>query len=153
MARLLKYFIVGFLAGFALFFVAFAFFNPLGEAAAMAAVAGFVYGLFCIGFMTRLMATATLVINPSNKDPQKGLAWYAEEIRQQMADMRFKKVGGSTSFEVYHPRGFSKVWERKVELSVDPYEVKVMGSRVIIRILSDLVEIKPQLKKGEATRP
>lgn len=143
MARLLKYFAIGFLTGFLLFFAVFAVNRPLDEAWMMAGVAGFVYGLFCVGFMTRLMKTKVLIINPSNKDPRKGLDWYAGEIRQQMADMRFKKVGNSSTFEVYHPTGLSKVWERRVELSVDPYEIKVKASRFIIRVLSDIAEVKP----------
>lgn len=104
--------------------------------------------------MRRLMKTRVLKVTPANKDPEKGLVWYSDEIRQQLYDMRFIKVGKSSTFEVFHPVGLNKVWERKVELSIDPYEVKVTGSRFVIRVLSDLVEIKPvEENKGEPTPP
>lgn len=143
MGRLLKYFFVGFLAGFALFFAAFAFFYGVKQGAVMASVAGFVYALFCVGFMARLMKTQVLEVNTSNRDPEKGMDWYADEIRQQVKQMRFKQVGKGKEIEVFHPTGLYRVWERKVELSAGPYEVKVKASRFMIRVLSDLVEIKP----------
>lgn len=160
MFRLLKYLIIGFLAGFLLFFCGFILFYDLGQAILMAAIAGCIYGLFCVGFMTRLMKTAQLEVNSSNRDPQKGLSWYADEIRQQIRDLRFKRVGSGSkvdpALEVYHPTGLYRVWERRIELRVDAYEVKVRASRFVIRVMSDLVEIEPVKsldKKGGKTRP
>ena len=144
MGRLLKYFFVGFLAGFALFFAAFAFFYGFKQGAVMASVAGFVYALFCVGFMARLMKTQILEVNTSNRDPEKGMDWYANEIRHQVKQMRFKQIGKGREIEVFHPTGLYRVWERKVELSAGPYEVRVKASRFMIRVLSDLVEIKPE---------
>lgn len=143
MLRFLKYLIVGFLVGFTLFFVAFLFNHPVGEASAMAMVGGFIYALFSAGFMTRMMKTAVLEVTPANKDPQKGIQWYEDEIKQQIRDMRFKKVGKQSGFEVYHPQGFRKLWEGRIELTSDAYHVRVVASRMMIRILSDIVEIKP----------
>lgn len=147
MFRALKYLILGFFSGFTLFFCVFVISHPPGQALVMAAVVGLIYSLFCLGFMARLMKTDILRVTPANKDPQKGMAWYAEEIRQQIYDLRFKKVGESTSFEVYHPTGLRRVYEGRVELSVGVYEVRVKASRMVIRILSDLVEIAAETKK------
>ncbi len=144
MLRALKYLGLGFISGFILFFCVFIIGHSFGEALILAAVVGLIYSLFCLGFMARLMKTAILRITPANKDPQKGMAWYAEEIRQQLYDLRFKKVGPSTSLEVYHSTGLRKVWEGRVELHVGVYEVRVKASRFVIRVLSDLTEIKPE---------
>jgi len=144
MLRGLKYLLVGFASGFTLFFIGFIFFYPIDEAIVMASVAGSVYALFCLGFMSRLMRTQVFEVNSENRDPQKSMQWYADTIREQIVEMRFKKVGSSTKLEVYHPNGLYKIVERRVELRADTYSVEVRASRFMIRVLSDLVEVKPK---------
>ncbi|MBC75388.1 MAG: hypothetical protein CME64_05165 [Halobacteriovoraceae bacterium] len=142
MFRALKYFIIGTAIGFAIFFAGFVIFFPINEAIVMGGVAGVAYGLFCLGFMSRFLKTSTLVVNSENRDPQKSMQWYADTIRSQILEMRFKRVGHSSDLEVYHPTGLYKILERRIELRPDAYSVEVKASKFMIRVLSDLVEIK-----------
>ena len=142
MYRALKYFIIGTLIGFVIFFAGLSIFYSFREAKVMACVSGIIYGVFCLGFMSRFLKTSVFEVNSENRDPQKSMQWYADTIRSQIIEMRFKRIGKSNELEVFHPTGLYKIVERRIELRADPYSVNVKASKFMVRVLSDLVEIK-----------
>ena len=140
--RLLKYFFLGFISGFVLFLPVMWIKYPLEKAAIAAAIVGFIYSLFVIGFMVRHLSQVEFEINAQNKDPEKGLKWYEDRILQQISDMRYREYLQTGELRKFRPTGLYQVLESKIELRVSAYDITVKSSKMMRRILSDLVEIK-----------
>lgn len=105
------------------------------------------YGLFCIGFMVRTLKTVEFEINMQNKDPLKGFYWYQKELEQQMHYMLFERkltVDGM----IFYPRRLYRVFESPVEFKFDTYGINIKASRMIMRILLDVVEVNTKNKKS-----
>lgn len=139
--RLIKYFVLGYIVGLILLFPGFLFIYSFKQAVIAALVGGGVYSLFVVGFMTRLLKSVSIEINAKNKDKDKGLQWYSDKIFEQIRDMRFRKyleVDGLTKFK---PVGIYQVLERSIEVRVTPYDINVKCSKMMKRIISDLIEI------------
>lgn len=144
MSKLLKYFVVGWLTGFVIAFFAFILLFPFKLVVISSLIFGFIYGLFCMGFMQRKLKVVSFEINPENKDSNKGLAWYEEKIKEQIQDMRFRYSKTENGIEIYKPTGLYKVLESPVELEVTPYLINVKCTRMMRRVILDLVELHVQ---------
>ena len=139
--RLLKYFFLGFISGLVLFFPVMFFMYPFLKALLASSIIGFVYSLFVVGFMVRQLKEVVFEINAQNKDPEKGLRWYEEQILEQILDMRYREYLNVDGLRKFRPTGLYLVLESKIELRVTPYAISVKSSRMMCRILGDLVEI------------
>lgn len=98
-----------------------------------------IFGFFCSGFMQRTLKTEELFINASNKDPQKGLRWYEEQIRDTLYSFRFTYTGTIGNVEHFKASGLYQVFESNIELEVSPFEIRLRASRLQIRIIKDLL--------------
>src|SRR5690606_30590900 len=96
-------------------------------------------GFFSSGFMQRTLKSETLTINASNKDPQKSLRWYEDEIRTILFSFRYEKLTNEKGIEEYRPFGLYRVFEPHIILEINPYEINLTASRVVCRIISDLL--------------
>lgn len=139
--RLLKYIFLGFISGFFLFVPIMWILYPIHKALIAAAVVGFVYCLFVVGFMVRHLAIVEFEINAQNKDPEKGLRWYEEKILEQIHDMRYREYLSTGELRKFRPTGLYQVLESKIELRVSAYDISMKSSKMMRRILGDLVEI------------
>ena len=140
--RLLKYFFLGFISGMILFIPIFLVFYPIYKAFIGSLVVGLIYSFFVVGFMARNLKEVEFEINAQNKDPEKGLKWYEEEILQQISDMRYREYLNVKGLRKFRPTGLYQVLESKIEFRTDPYAINVKCSKMMRRIFSDLVEIK-----------
>lgn len=139
--RLLKYFILGYLMGFILLYPVFLFLYVWNKALIAALVGGGVYSLFVVGFMSRMLKSVSLEINASNKDREKGLSWYYDLIIEQIRDMRFRQYLDVDGLKKFKPVGIYQVLENPIEVRVTPYDINVKCSKMMKRIISDLIEI------------
>lgn len=140
--RLLKYFFLGFISGLILFFPIMFFFYPLYKALLGSSVVGLIYSFFVVGFMSRNLKEVKFEINTQNKDPEKGLRWYEEQIIEQIKDMRYREYLTLKGIRKFRPTGLYQVLESKIELHTSPYAINIKCSKMMRRIISDLVEIK-----------
>lgn len=141
--RIIKYFSLGFSASSVLSFSVTIFFLPFKLSLIISWLVGLIYGLFCIGFMVRTLKVIEFEINVQNKDPQKGFHWYKEQIERQLNYMLYEK---EDFFEgvIYHPRRLYRIFESPVKLTYNPYYITISSSRMMMRILLELVEIKEE---------
>jgi hypothetical protein len=89
-----------------------------------------------------MLKTVSLEINASNKDRDKGLQWYSDQIFGQIHDMRFKKYLEIDGLIKYKPVGIYQVLESPIEVRITPYDINIKCSKMMKRILSDLIEIE-----------
>ncbi len=113
----------------------------------MGALAGVLYGLFAIGFTERALRRVSFEINPSNKDPQKGLSWYRERLELQMHHMLYRCEKSSDGV-VFHPLRLYRIFETPVHFTYDPYSINITASRMTMRILLDNVGIEATTPKS-----
>lgn len=139
--RLLKYFFLGFTSGFILFLPIMWVMYPFQKALIAAAVVGFIYSLFVIGFMVRQLTLVEFEINAQNKDPEKGLKWYEDRILGQIHDMRYREYLKVNEIRKFRPTGLYQVLESKIEVHVSAYDITIRCSKMMKRIISDLIEI------------
>jgi hypothetical protein len=92
--------------------------------------------------MVRKLKVEEMEINTSNKDPQKGLDWYEDKIRERLKDLRFEFKEEKDGVEIFKPRGLYKVYESDVEIERTPYHIRLKGSRLFLRWVQDLTEIR-----------
>lgn len=92
--------------------------------------------------MSRNLKEVKFEINTQNKDPEKGLRWYEEQIIEQIKDMRYREYLTLKGIRKFRPTGLYQVLESKIELHTSPYAINIKCSKMMRRIISDLVEIK-----------
>lgn len=139
--RLIRYFLLGSALGIVVTLVGTVFFFPFKLALIMSLIFGFIYGLFSMGFMVRTLKVIEFEINMQNKDPQKGFHWYKEELTMQMKHMHFKHEDRG-SIQTYLPCRLYKIYESPVVFTYDAYSIHIRASRMMMRILLDVVEMK-----------
>lgn len=140
--RALKYLFISLIIGFLILFPGFIYLYELKKALLASAIGAFLYSIFSFGFMFRSLKMVTLEINARNKDPQLGLAWYEQEILGQIRSMRFRQYLKTESVIKFRPFGIYQVLESPVEVRVSAYDITIKCSKMMKRIISDLVEIK-----------
>ena len=120
------------------------FFVPIKLAIIISLFFSVIGCLFAIGFVQREMKQDTLIITSGKKKKEVPMSWYENQIREQLRFMRFEFHEKRNETEYYLPTGLYNVFETQVQLEVSPYIVKVIGSRLFIRIISDIAEIKSE---------
>ena len=102
-------------------------------------------GLFYLGFKVRTsIERLSFEINSANKDPQKGLQWYQDQITRQVESMRYNLIEDRPGRKHYVPWGIYSIMEGPVLIKFDAYSIEINASRMMMRILLDLVEISPK---------
>jgi hypothetical protein len=118
------------------------FFYELKLAALIAGIVAFISGLFSVGFMKRVLVRAKLEVNVTNKDPQKGLEWYAESIRDQISALNFYEAKSELNITYFRPRGLFKIFEPEIELEITTYCIQITASRLMVRLIKVDIEIE-----------
>lgn len=142
MSRLALYYFGGFCIVWPFVFLGAVIVYPFKLAFIIASIFAAIAGLMSSGFMVRKLKVEEFEINTTNKDPEKGLDWYEDIIREQLRDMRFvyKTTIGST--EIFKPRGLYRIYESDIELERQAYWIRLKGSRLFVRLIKDLMESK-----------
>ena len=103
---------------------------------------GFILSLSVMGFTRRELKSQHFEVTMQNKAIDRGMKWYEDRIREQIFDHGFnfshKEKDG---VEVFAPRTLYQVYEPKIRLKVETYSIEVEASRLMIRIISDYLEI------------
>ncbi len=102
---------------------------------------GFIFGLFCLGFMQRVLKSESIEVNAGNKHKDRPLSWYEERIREQIHDLPFRYDETVDGVEVYIPRALYKVYEPNIYLEITPYDIKFTGSRLMVRLVRAYIEL------------
>lgn len=143
MSRFLVYFFSGLAISWPFVFLGAAIALDIKLAAIVATIVGFIIGLMSSGFMVRKLKVEEVEINTNNKDPDKGLDWYEERIREQLKDMRFVPKIKKGDTEIFKPRGLYRIFESDIELERQVYWIRLRASRLFLRIIEDLIEVAP----------
>jgi hypothetical protein len=138
--RLLLYFGGGFLFLFVLIFLVLISFYPVKLTLVIASIFGFMYGLFTMGFMTRSLKREHLEIVPSKLGQNQGLEFYKSLILDHMSDLRYILTEESPNRVVFSPRTLYRIFETNVIIEWDQYQINVTASRLMIRMLRDLIK-------------
>lgn len=138
--RVIRYFLIGFFLASVFCFFALVWFLPLKLSFIISGILGFIYGLFCIGFMVRTLRVVEFEITTQNKNPERGFLWYREELEDQLLHMPYSKeiVGDKL---IYKPRRLYQIYESPVEITFEPYFINIKASRMMMRILLDVIEL------------
>jgi hypothetical protein len=137
--RLIKYFLVGFAIGFVLIFLPVFMFYEARLAMLVGTIFGSLYGLFVAGFMIRTLRFEELEIIPAKLGENKSLDWYYNTVIGHLEDMRYSRQNDEINI-IYKPRTLYRVFEPDVIIQKDAYSLKITASRMMIRMLSDLIE-------------
>ncbi len=142
MHRLIKHFAitfsVGLLGGFLIGITIYDFKFGL----ILGTIVGIIFGLFGVGFTERVLASKSFEITADNKNPKIGLKVYEAMVREQISNMGFQFHCKKDAIEIFTPRALYKIFEPNVELEVNPYYIRVIGSRLFIRLISSYTEIE-----------
>lgn len=139
--RIFRYFFIGFILASSVSFIFLLVFVKIELSFIIALILGFIYGLFCMGFMVRTLKVIEFEITTQNKAKDKGFLWYREQIEDQMLYMPFKRIQLENKV-IYKPRRLYKVYESPIEVMYEPYYINIKGSRVMMRILLDILELE-----------
>lgn len=143
MSRFLFYLFAGFVIAWVFVFLGSVIVLEAKLAAIVATIAGGIMGLMSSGFMVRKLKVEEIEINTTNKDPDKGLDWYEEQIREQLRDMRFISKCRLGATETFKPRGLYRIFESDIELERQVYWIRLRASRLFLRLIEDLIDIRP----------
>ena len=139
--RVLRYFIIGFILASIVSFIFLLVFIKIQLSFIIATILGFIYGLFCVGFMVRTLKVVEFDITTQNKAKDKGFPWYKEQIEDQMLHMPFERIQLEEKV-IFKPKRLYKVYESPIEVTYEPYFIHIKASRVMMRILLDILELK-----------
>jgi len=143
--RVLRYFFVGFILASIVSFFFLLFFVKIQLSFIIASILGCIYGLFCVGFMVRTLKVVEFDITTQNKAKDRGFPWYKEQIEDQMLHMPFERIQLSEKV-IYKPRRLYKVYESPVEVTYEPYLIHLKASRVMMRVLLDILDLKLEVQ-------
>ncbi len=92
-------------------------------------------------YLTRELARETLEITAANKDRQKPLSWYQQEILSFLHSQRYQRLDDLEGEQVYSPRGLQHM-RGNVHLKIDAYSITLSGPKGVVRILASLLDLK-----------
>ena len=84
----------------------------------------------------------TLEINTNNKDKQKGLQWYYDEILHYLHSSRYRELTQIDDVRVFEPPMLLQHMGGKVELKRDSYSITITGPRGVVRIIGSILDIQ-----------
>jgi hypothetical protein len=140
MSRLVKYFFVGYLIAFITVFSAVLIKADIKLALLLGAIFGVIAGLMSMGFMFRILKVEEFEITMQNKHPKRGFDWYEDEIKDQLAPFHYY-LKTENGIEIFSPRSLYKIYEPQLEFERTPYQIRVKGSRLMIKLLKAVTEI------------
>ena len=147
--QIFKNFLISFAGLFVLFFASLSIIFELKLAAILGGIVSFILSLSVMGYTRRALKSQRFEVNMQNKMKERGMRWYEERIREQIFDHGFtfshKEDNGE---EVFSPRTLYQVYEPDIKLRVDTYSIEFEASRLMVRIISDYLEIP--IEKGES---
>lgn len=100
-----------------------------------------VFSILFWAYRERNLRSFSFEITPSNKDREKGLEVYREEIFSFLKSLRYIVVDKGANFLVFRPRPLQRIMGGNVKVSWDPYIIKIEGPKYIVLIISEIVEI------------
>lgn len=144
MLRFFKYFFITFSLISTVLAIPIAILYEIKAALIVSPVFGALFGLFVAGHLERNMKRETLIINSNNKDPNKGLNFYLEEIKEYLFVMRYQQdqIFTQENYVTFSPRPRLKIMGGNVTIKKDPYEIEVEAPVGVIRILESQLDLK-----------
>lgn len=100
-----------------------------------------VFSIFFWAHRQRNLRSSILEITPTNKQIDKGLTQYREEVISFLISLRYRVVDKGESFVVLRPRPLQRIMGGDVRVSWDPYIIKIEGPIYIVTIISRIVDI------------
>ena len=95
-------------------------------------------GVFLIFFWShrqRNLKTIILEITPANKEKDKGLTQYREEIISFLKSLRYQEVEKSSDHKIFRPRPLQRIMGGDISISWGPYLIKIEGPKYIVLII------------------
>jgi len=100
-----------------------------------------VFSLIFWAYRERNLRKSSFEITPTNKDRDKGLPVYKEEIFSFLKSLRYKRVEKGEDFIVFRPRPLQRIMGGDVRVSWTPYLIKIEGPYYMVSIIAQIVEI------------
>lgn len=119
----------------------------LQKALVLSTIVSAIFLVFMFSHLERNLRTTQFEINPSNKDPEKGLLEYEKEIENFLFDLSYERIENTHTRKTYRPRLRQRIMGGDLHLEKSPYLINIKGPVGILRILSKVVDI--DFKKGQ----
>ena len=99
------------------------------------------FGTFWLSFLIRPIQSETFEITVANKDPNKGLLEYRDEIRQFLIAHRFVVEHDTQNKLIAHPRGLYQVRHTPFTVTIDAYSIHIKGPKNLLRQMLSHLEL------------
>lgn len=100
-----------------------------------------VFSLFVWAHLKKKPKLMTLIIDSTNKDPQKGLLWYEQRVEEFFKPLNYSKMS-KENITTYIPDGLTQLNNGSVRVNRGIYEIEINGPHHMIKILMSHLEIQ-----------
>lgn len=118
------------------------FFMEAQKALLISGIVSLLFLVFMLSHLERNLRRSQFEINPSNKDPKKGLSWYEKEMENFLLDLSYELTGSNNGIKSFRPRMRQRIMGGEVEIERTPYLIIIKGPSGIVQILAKVVEIE-----------
>ena len=118
------------------------FFGPWTASILVGAILGSLSAFGLSFFLVRDLKRETLEITSANKDSQKSMKWYEDEILSFLKAQRYKELTAINGVRQFVPRSMSEHMGGLVELESTTFSITLTAPRGTVRILASLLDLK-----------
>ena len=118
------------------------FFGPWQASLMVGAILGSIGAFGLSFFLVRDLKRETLEITSANKDSQKSMKWYENEILSFLKAQRYKELTAINGVRQFIPRSMSQHMGGLVELECTTLSITLTAPRGTVRILASLLDLK-----------
>lgn len=118
------------------------FFGPWQASLMVGVIFGGIGAFGMSFFLVRDLKRETLEITSANKDSQKSMRWYEDEILSFLKAQRYKEHPAINGVRQFTPRSLSQHMGGLVELECTTFSITLTAPRGTVRILASLLDLK-----------
>lgn len=132
-------FLFAFLISFLIFGLMF---GTWPEAIKVALILGVLAASGISFYLVRDLKRETLEITSANKDSQKSMKWYEDEILSFLRAQRYEELPSHEGKRIFSPRAMTQHMGGIVEVSFSTLAITLTAPRGTVRILASLLDLK-----------